>query len=65
MVTNMTRAEYLGCIRALVVEMDAAERSGDDDRRTGAAMAMEAFLSTECPPPELLADLERSFKSEG
>lgn len=48
----MTRDEYLGCLRDLNAEVDAAQERGDEDGRLGAVMALDAFLSIVRPPPE-------------
>lgn len=48
----MTRAEYMACLRDLNAELDAAKRSGNEDRRLGTVMALEAFLSVVRPPPD-------------
>ena len=50
----MTHAEYMGCLRDLSAEVDAAHDSGNHDRILGAAMALDAFLSV-VRPPEVVA----------
>ena len=49
----MTRKEWAVCLRDLNSELKAAEDSGDEDRRLGTVMALEAFLSVvRLPPPD-------------
>jgi hypothetical protein len=49
---EMKRSEYMACLRDLDDERKDAEASGDEDRRLGAVMALEAFLSCFRIPPE-------------
>lgn len=57
----MTRAEWSACVRDLLNEEEAAQRSGDPARIQGVAMAMNAFLScVRIPPPEDAKDKESS-----
>jgi hypothetical protein len=46
----VTRDEYMGCVRDLTAEVDAAQERGDEDGRLGAVMALDAFLSVVRPP---------------
>lgn len=48
----MTRKEWMACVRDLNEEMKSAQASGDEDRRLGTVMALEAFLSVVRLPPE-------------
>ena len=57
----MTHAEYMGCLRDLTDEVDAAQDSGNHDRILGASMAMDAFLSV-VRPPEVVAQDQKPLR---
>ena len=57
----MTHAEYMGCLRDLSAEVDAAQDSGNHDRILGASMALDAFLSV-VRPPEVVAQKSKPLR---
>ena len=57
----MTHAEYMGCLRDLTDEVDAAQDSGNHDRILGASMALYAFLSV-VRPPEVIAQKSKPLR---